>query len=531
MIITRIPWFRLLPLAFFTILLLTGIGVHTDYGLSFDEEIERMTGLVTFKYLLQVFHPNTIARIPWLQQVPPLETYHDRHYSPLFHLFCIFIKVLFQVKGTRETYQLTHLVNFLVFFTACIFFYKIVKNRYRQQGIALVGTLCLVLSPRIFADAFYNSKDIIFMSAGILTTYSCIQFLRHRNTRYLVLHALISGLTIDIRFMGLLFVAVTIAYLVVDAIVSPGPGAVKRVALHLLAYTALTIVFTILFWPYLWDNPVGHFLSIFDKLDRQGLVMLVLYQGQLIPFNALPWHYVPVWMAITTPVLYSCLFLAGLFFSGRALMARNAHLVEANRLDLLFAILFFTPLLAVIFTKAILYDGWRHLFFIYPFFLLIAIRGTWELYLILSASKPGIRQVGRLFFILLLTLNFGFILVKMIRMHPFQQVYFNALVNKANMEQKYDLDYWGLSYKQALEYLLKTDKSPSIKYYANNLPGKLNKEMMPFADRSRLQAVPLEEATYFLTEYRFHPRPYPYRTEVYTIRVDGMKIMSVFKIK
>jgi Dolichyl-phosphate-mannose-protein mannosyltransferase len=523
--------FNPLPLAFFTLLLLTGIFIYRDYGLSFDEEIERITGLVTFKYLLQTFSPGIIPQVNWLQNIPDLKTYQDRHYSPLFHLLCIFTKIIFQVKGSRETYFLTHLINFLVFCAGCFFFYKIIKHRYKQEGMALVGTLFLVLSPRIFADAFYNSKDIVFMSACIIATYSCMQFLRHKNTKYLVIHALASAISIDIRFMGLIFPAVTIGYLVLDAIVLRQPASYKRLAALLLGYAGLTIAFTILFWPYLWTNPVGHFLSIFDRLDRQGLVMLDLYRGQLIPYNQLPWHYTLVWIAITTPVLYTLLFMAGLFFIGRALLTRHFYRQPDTRHDLLFAMLFFAPLLAVMLTKAILYDGWRHLFFIYPYFLLIAVRGTWELYQALPAVRPGISKPVKACLILILTFHVAFITVKMIRMHPFQHVYFNALVNKQHMEQKFDLDYWGLSYRQALEFLLKTDKSPLIKYNANNFPGRLNKEIMPDQERSRVQAVPLEQATYFLTEYRCHPQPYPYAREVYTIRVDGMKIMSVFKIK
>jgi hypothetical protein len=171
------------------------------------------------------------------------------------------------------------------------------------------------------------------------------------------------------------------------------------------------------------------------------------------------------------------------------------------------------------------------LFFIYPFFLLIAIRGAWELHRGLPALKPALRQPAKLLFATVLTVHMAFVCFKMVSMHPFQQVYFNALVHKENMEQRYDLDYWGLSYKQALEFLLRTDKSARIKYTANNLPGRLNVEMMPDEAQKRLQPVPLSQATYFLTEYRVNPRPYPYPNEVYTIRVDGMKIMSVFKLR
>ena len=38
--------------------------------------------------------------------------------------------------------------------------YKIIKNRYNSYFTALLGAAFLVASPRIFAESFYNSKDI-----------------------------------------------------------------------------------------------------------------------------------------------------------------------------------------------------------------------------------------------------------------------------------------------------------------------------------------------------------------------------------
>ena len=50
----------------------------------------------------------------------------------------------------------------------------------------------------------------------------------------------------------------------------------------------------------------------------------------------------------------------------------------------------------------------------------------------------------------------------MIKDHPHQNVYFNFLAGK-NIQTKFELDYWGLSNKQALEYILKNDSKNIIK--------------------------------------------------------------------
>ena len=42
--------------------------------------------------------------------------------------------------------------------------------------MAFIGTTFLLLSPRIFADSFYNNKDIIFLSFFIINIYTAINF-------------------------------------------------------------------------------------------------------------------------------------------------------------------------------------------------------------------------------------------------------------------------------------------------------------------------------------------------------------------
>lgn len=40
------------------------------------------------------------------------------------------------------------------------------------------------------------------------------------------------------------------------------------------------------------------------------------------------------------------------------------------------------------------------------------------------------------------------------------------------------MDYWGLSYKQALDYILKNDSSQSLTLYRSNPPGILDIQNM-----------------------------------------------------
>jgi uncharacterized membrane protein len=80
----------------------------------------------------------------------------------------------------------------------------------------------------------------------------------------------------------------------------------------------------------------------------------------------------------------------------------------------------------------VVYDDWRHLYFVYPNLLLFSV---WSISEILKNPK-----FKTIFF------AFGFIsvsysLYQIIKLHPQQQTYFNAFAGK-NTDEDYDVDYW-----------------------------------------------------------------------------------------
>jgi hypothetical protein len=102
-----------------------------------------------------------------------------------------------------------------------------------------------------------------------------------------------------------------------------------------------------------------------------------------------------------------------------------------------------------------------------------------------------------------------------------------------NAGKNFELDYWGLSFRQGLEYIVKNDKRPVIKLAANVPPPVCmnNAIFLKENDIRRLRLVEINEADYFLTNYRYHPEEYPLNQEAFTIAVDNQKIMSVFKMR
>ena len=110
--------------------------------------------------------------------------------------------------------------------------------------------------------------------------------------------------------------------------------------------------------------------------------------------------------------------------------------------------LFVGPLLAVIGLHSVLYDGWRQLYFVYPAFLLLAVRG-WVAVVRWHLHRPWWPRALYVSTALCLLGTAS----QMVRDHPLQNVYFNLLAEPA-VDQRFELDYWGVGYRKDLEYII-----------------------------------------------------------------------------
>ncbi len=159
------------------------------------------------------------------------------------------------------------------------------------------------------------------------------------------------------------------------------------------------------------------------------------------------------------------------------------------RFDLISFAVFFGPLTAVIAMQSVLYDGWRHMFFLYVPFCLIALRG----YTGIFQAVSHLQFKKEIFGALVMALFAGLlpIIIFLRDSHPYQNIYFNALAGK-NLQQikaRFPLDYWGLSYREGLEKLLKLDKRRRIHLLAANFAAKGAVQILPASSRERVRFV------------------------------------------
>jgi hypothetical protein len=522
-----VSWGRLVPRLFFALVLLLGVLLYRDYGLSWDEPTDHLNGKVNAKYIGELFFPELARREASYAAIPDFGGFPEHDHGVLFLLPAAVLGRIFTPGDTREFYFMSHLLNYLTCTLGIWALYRIGLIRFKDWRWALLGSLCLLLSPRFFAESFYNSKDLVFTALFTLAMYTLLRLLERPTTGRAVVHGLATAAAIDVRVMGVLVVACTLGMLVLEAFArpTPGKGVLARVGgIYLLAGAG----FTIIGWPYLWASPPHHLVLAFQSMSHFRWVGPAFYLGDMLLSTQLPWHYAPVWIAVTTPVAYTVAFIGSVGALVAGFSLRRLLTSPAYRYDALFLAWSVGPMVIVVVLHSVLYDGWRHLYFLYPALLLLAVGGMQA-----GAQAAQRHRAWRPLAFGLAGLGaaeMGYTVVRMVQDHPYQNVYFSFLPGPM-AERLFERDYWALSNRQGVEWLLAHDTSPRVTVLANtaNPIGFVHLVLRP-AERQRL-SIGDPNSRYFLTNYREHPQPYPADTgkEIYTIWAGGMRVLSIFQ--
>jgi hypothetical protein len=232
-------------------------------------------------------------------------------------------------------------------------------------------------------------------------------------------------------------------------------------------------------------------------------------------------------MLITLPLSYIGLSAAGLAAALRCLAGRSIGLAVARRDALLVLIWLAVPLAFLVVSGAVLYDTWRHTFFLYPAVLLLALMGLGWL---LKALRP---RGAVLVLAIAVAVNVAATVSFMTRSHPHQNVYFNSIVGgPKGAEGKYEMDYWGLSYRALLETMLDKDGSAPMRVHSLNEPGYYNSFLLEPAERARLMYLEkLADADYYLTNFRWDRLTPPAEAEFVSIKVGGANLSAAYRTR
>jgi hypothetical protein len=332
----------------------------------------------------------------------------------------------------------------------------------RRLGGPLAGLCALVLlasCPLFYGHMFMNAKDAPFATAIAVLLLGIVRALDEYpqpNARTVVLVGVGLGLAFGSRILALVAAPYAVAglLLIVGAESRADnwrPAAQRFGQFIWTTLPALAIGYLImgLLWP--WSilaplNPI-YAAEYFDKFFEKP--WSELYEGRLIPVPDMPTSYLPHLFALKLPELMLALGLAGLL--GVLVAAARRNLSPTRRAGLLvIALAAVLPIGIAMIARPALYNGLRHfVFLVPPFAVLGGLAAAW----VIERAKPS----GRLALgagIAVFVVGVAVPVSGMVRLHPYQYTYFNALAGGVQGAQNdYMLDYWGLAFKQAADEL------------------------------------------------------------------------------
>ena len=439
---------------FFLLFGVLGVLILDDYGISWDESIQRRHGRVTLDYAAEKlgFDDHLPLEPSW-----KLDDYQWSNYGMIYQITA---NLLEQKLGYEDNpykfYQLRHYLCFGLFWLATIFFYRGLRIRFPDRAwYPLLGTLALVLSPRIFANGFYNPKDHILLAFYIISTTTLLRFLSARTWRNLIVHAFATGLALNTRLPALIIPLTTVLILGWEML-RERPFSLRNLG-QIAAYLPLSVAFMVPFFPYLWEDTFVRLAGAFTEMSAFDWDSYVLLFGDRLSALDVPAYYIPAWIAITTPLLYLVFILTGM---GATLgnMAGSLRQLRFWRtreelLDFTQLGLSVGPILVVIVLGSTLYNGWRHLHFVYPGMVFLLMVGfDWARTRVrrkVVKSEGGWHPFSARVPAFLLAIGLLTTAVQMVRYHPHQYVYFNAAIHGTPLNLRFDMDYWGVGFRDA----------------------------------------------------------------------------------
>ena len=435
---------------------IVSVATLDNYGVGWDENYHRRTTAAVADYALGI------------SEEPPGSQRHDRYYGVAFEMPLLLLERSLGLQDTRHIYLTRHLLMRLFFiaggFACAMLAYRMLGSRW----IALFAMLMFLLHPRLYAHSIFNVKDVPFAAMLLIALYLTHRAFRRDTIGAFLLCGIGVGLAINLRVFGLMLLPMILVMRAPD-LWQAGRAERKRILTTGVAFLAAALATVYIIHPYYWENPL-RFIEGIRVLSQHPNPADNLFMGEIYRADAVPWNYIPVWFAITAPPLTLLLGAIGCAAVCWQAIARPLAALRdrETRFRVLLLGCFALPIIAVIALQSNIYNGWRHMYFLWAPFCLLAAFG---LHTITNISMGGgIWKVGAWLpgWVcgngLRRALAYGgagagliTTLTAMAALHPNQQVYFNALTDTETpgaLAKRYEMDYWNVAQRESLEYLL-----------------------------------------------------------------------------
>lgn len=443
--------FLIIFLSFLTFIYVT----YKDYGVSWDE--------ISLVYNGKILADHYLDPASILHHTPP--TYLLFHGSIIDALF-----YYLQRNGTADLdINKLHLVKALIASLTLIPVFLILRKLSRNVYIPAIGTILLIFFPRWLGDIFDNQEDIVAALLYSWLIFFGLKIILSKEIKqiyiWLISFSVICALSFAHRVTLVIIPICLLPFLVLK--IRRSPQKLKFIStLFLSLFVFISTLF--IFSPYvhlygLWGIYQKLFLAASTEFGSPGLA---LFDGKMINTTALPWYYLPKWILITTPLITLIFFALGNFVLARKVIKNK--LSELNHTHLFLLLTFYLPIIAVILTRIAIYDAWRwFLFLSIPLIIISSLGLEFILNFKFNAKFNNLNfKIVPILAITLFLINIILTGKQYSLLHPYQYLYFNNLVGGlTGAYRKYETEYWGKSYKEAVFWLIKNEIKDPNRFY------------------------------------------------------------------
>lgn len=438
-------------------------------------------------------------------------------------------------------HNVRHIFNAIIGFLAMLFVALAAKEIAGWRA-GILALIFMFLSPRFLGHSFMNPKDVPFAAGFAIANFYTILLLKSMpkpKWGTLIGLALGIGLALATRAGGLLLIAYLGLFMALDFLLKYGwkgftseAKTVGRYALYGVGIVVVGYALAVLTWPWAMQSPIANPLKALSEFSKFGIRIRLLYQGDNIMSDDVSWMYPIVWIGKTIPFFVLIGFLGSIALV-RSLLKRYAPLPV---LLMFFATLF--PVIYIIYQDSILYDGWRHLMFVYPSMVVLAALFWIQIEKIFDNNKIGkYATYGVLGLLMLESALF------IIRNPEIPYIYFNPIGGGLKGAYgEYETDYWGVSTKQALDWMeaegIVSENmqdtvviTTSFWYPVSRLAGKYGKNVR--VEYSRFNSRYQQQWEYGIFPSRFIRGPHlrsgnwPNSKTVHTVTANGVPLTAI----
>ncbi len=527
------PLFRLaflsVALAIFIILPILSL----DAGLSGDDEKHYEHAIKVYKYFTED-DPSALND----------PQYKLNFYGQSFDFFTYLLIRLFHLED--HPYEARHAMIAISGAAAILVTGLLVKLFAGYSG-GLLALILMFLSPRFLGHSFNNPMDVPFALGNIFTLYHIILFLKKLpriSTRSALWIALGIGWSNGIRIGGMLLVPYLFMFAGLYLIIHKWPWkifsagwwrfAIKGL-LTLILISAGGYVLSLLTWPYALQDMINHPIQAFKVMTNIQVSIRVLYNGMIYWSDNLPWHYIPLNVIISVPVIILLGWIAS---------ASTWYMDRKERQGYWYFLLWFTilfPVIFIIYRESNVYGGWRHMMFIYPSMLALAAIA------LTSLIRKIRRGWGRYVALLVLAAGLAHPLVHTIRNHPNTYIYFNEWSGGINNTfGRFETDYYANSLKPASDYFLSeilpgieaTPEKPirvvsnsNLAYYFKDHLDNVNPFYSRYYDRGKYDWDYAILYCNYIHPYQLNHGLWPPKNVIHEIKVDNVVVAAIVERK